>query len=497
MACPILPESVASQLNAIDVEVDNLYSSFEAAAELDALLPGVESALEVLDETEKEIQGMNLFESLKQDIARALSGIKAYDLPRVCVELGLDAGEESEAFSSKYKYALRRVRTLTKEEAIVLGRKVLDQCASYQLQETLDLIAPPSDGTISAITRRHLIDELSNMGSLEGKLYVGEFLSRIFPLAQMPLTGASLLLNTLEDGVNQHMVRNDDWTYKDFFDYANVLSLSERRFRSILQEIVHPEVRTGDQQKRFVDVINVHIARDGFELMPVDQISGYSIFRVLKKGGVAGHCKNLIFSANGPKPELVLADALNNDIRIVKNQEYCLVYDRPIGLDGLRWKELVEWWSSCSPSRDPERDLYKRLADSLGSEAEKTFFKLYFTILRDALKEQLPAIIPQVYLHYDPYTFREQSSGTPLARQRMDFLLLLPCRQRVVIEIDGKQHYADGDTASPKRYAEMVVEDRNLRLLGYEVYRFGGFELMGSNARAVVESFLDRLLKKN
>jgi very-short-patch-repair endonuclease len=440
---------------------------------------------------------MDLLETLIEQTARALAGIKAYDLPHACVELGLATGEESEAYDSKYKYVLKRVRSLPKEEAIILGRKAVQQCSSYELQETLDLIAPPLDGTISAITRRNLIDALSDIGALEGKLYVGEFLKRIFPLEQMAYHGTNFFQNTLADGVDQHMVRNDDWTYKDFFDYADGQKLSERRFRLILEEIVHPEVRTGDEQKRFVDVINTHIARDGFELVPADQISGYFTFRVVKKGGVAGHAKNLIFAADGPKPELVLADALNNDIRIVKNQEYCLVYDRPIGLDGLRWKELVEWWASFTPSQESERDLYWRLAASLGSEAEKIFFKLYFEILRDSLKEQLPAIIPQVYLHYDPYTLREQPTGSPLVRQRMDFLLLLPSRQRVVIEVDGKQHYADGDTASPKHYAGMVAEDRNLRLLGYGVYRFGGYELMKDKARAVVEPFLKRLMKRN
>jgi len=162
----------------------------------------------------------------------------------------------------------------------------------------------------------------------------------------------------------------------------------------------------------------------------------------------------------------------------------------------LRWKELVDWWASFSPSDDPERTLYKRLAESLGSDAEKRFFRLYFEILRDPMKEKLPAIIPQVYLHYDPYTIREQPNGSPLVRQRMDFLLLLPHRQRFVIEIEGKQHYADGDKASPQRYATMAAEDRNLRLLGYEVYRFGGFELMEGSARAAVEPFLNRLMKK-
>jgi hypothetical protein len=47
----------------------------------------------------------------------------------------------------------------------------------------------------------------------------------------------------------------------------------------------------------------------------------------------------------------------------------------------------------------------------------------------------------------------------------MDFLMLLPRRVRVVVELDGKQHYSDEDgTADPARYAAMVREDRQLRL---------------------------------
>ena len=55
LAHPILPETTAFQLNAIDVEVDNLYSAFDAKAELDALFPDVENALEHLEEEETEM----------------------------------------------------------------------------------------------------------------------------------------------------------------------------------------------------------------------------------------------------------------------------------------------------------------------------------------------------------------------------------------------------------------------------------------------------------
>jgi hypothetical protein len=49
LAAPVLASPSASRLNAIDVEIDNLYSAYDAKAELDALLPDIEAALERLD----------------------------------------------------------------------------------------------------------------------------------------------------------------------------------------------------------------------------------------------------------------------------------------------------------------------------------------------------------------------------------------------------------------------------------------------------------------
>lgn len=220
-------------------------------------------------------------------------------------------------------------------------------------------------------------------------------------------------------------------------------------------------------------------------------------------GGVAGPTKNLIFAANGPKPQIVLRDAVNNDIAIVKNAEHCLVYEDPVPPEGLTFTHLVTWWrkqeqlAEMVPDREVGLSLHDRLRDSLDSDAEKVVFDAYQPRYKDAF--DTPALIPQVYLHYDPYdqrTHRAAGTEAPLARQRMDFLLLFSDRRRVVIEVDGKHHYAEGELAMPRLYAEMVAEDRRLRLAGYEVFRFGGAELFHDRSRRLVEDFFDKLAQR-
>jgi hypothetical protein len=214
---------------------------------------------------------------------------------------------------------------------------------------------------------------------------------------------------------------------------------------------------------------------------------------------VRGQLKNLIFAADGPKPKIVLRDAINNDLEITENAPYCLIYDRPLAETGLTWRQLTAWWagSDSLPDEDQRaaaRQLYARLLKSMaGNGAERLVFERYCSRYGAPDGFGQPALIPQVYVHYDPYT---RTTGGTLARQRMDFLLLLPRWRRVVLEVDGVQHYADGQgRASPARYAQMAAADRELRLAGYEVYRFGGHEIADrGRAAAVLDVFFSSLL---
>lgn len=222
-------------------------------------------------------------------------------------------------------------------------------------------------------------------------------------------------------------------------------------------------------------------------------------------GGVTGEFKNIIFAANGPKPDIILRDATNNDIQIIKNEEFCLVYDQPIPQHGLLWNDLVEWWSKQKGNghlteKLLKAGLYQRLLASLDSPPEKLLFKTYMMDVSKGWRDKFFALIPQVYLHYDPYTIKQRldkDKTKPLKRQRMDFLLLFSNRQRIVIEIDGQQHYSQEGVANPALYAEMVTEDRRLKLAGYEVYRFGGYEFLKEDeGKEAVIKFFSELLRK-
>lgn len=182
------------------------------------------------------------------------------------------------------------------------------------------------------------------------------------------------------------------------------------------------------------------------------------------------------------------------------NAEKVLIYDRPIGNDGLRWNDLQQWWSEAEQIADPtqaKRSLYSRLKASLprNSPPQNLLFDAFFEGFRSAVPN-LPALLPAVWLHWDPRTVKERGPDA-LLRFRMDFLLLLPQGVRVVLEVDGKHHYADATgRADVDRYAQMVKADRDLKLAGYEVFRFGAAELQTPTAKAEVKAFFEALFKR-
>jgi hypothetical protein len=188
-------------------------------------------------------------------------------------------------------------------------------------------------------------------------------------------------------------------------------------------------------------------------------------------------------------------DVLNNDVEILSDPTRVLVYDRPV-VDGLRWRELQSWWADREDMEDgsaAKDSLYRRLQSSLpvNSPPQLLFFRTFFKRYGSSV-HGLPALLPEVWLHWDPVAARARGMRA-LSNHRMDFLMLLPGGRRMVFEIDGKQHDANGDRADPREYAKLTAGTRELQLAGYEVYRFGGSELAGDAGEQLVASFFSTL----
>ncbi len=309
--------------------------------------------------------------------------------------------------------------------------------------------------------------------------------------------------DSLRAEINQHVYRNPgNWTVEYLFDRLGVFGCSDRRFGFFLEGLAASDVRPDEpSQRSFAEIVNRALRPCGVELRETDTEGGYPVFSAVSTQSRArGRPKNLIF-ASPDKPDLRFKDAINNDIEIVSNAERCLVYDEPIGTEGILWSNLQTWWKArqgISDDVEAKKTLFIRLKNSLPLESppQRLLFDAFYSGFGPAIPT-LPALLPEVWLHWDPKTARERGRDA-LLRFRMDFLMLLPHGVRVVLEVDGKHHYAGAKGyADPAAYAGMMAADRELRLAGYDVFRFGADELQGKAARIMVKEFFEELFKRH
>lgn len=478
----------------------------------------------VVPRDDAAVVGQRLIQGLRAALVAALSigSWSAIEGDHRKVNLAWRA--DLEPGRGKPRYVERVLNALSEDELVGLGHRVLERLADRPLlavEDALLWIAANGIAQVSEITRvalasmldghrLHPVDDPNVVLGRFGHVTETAFSSSRFEYGQ----NAELVEVKMDmfgifagGGSTQTITRANHLALLDAFSFRD---WPDARLFQFLEFLVDPRVRRGEEQSSLVQILNSTLAADRFELVAGEQLSGHPVFKVRPAmAGVAGRPKNLIFASTGPKPELGFADAVNNDIVILRHAEHCLIYDEPIGDEGLRWTRLVEWWAvrnKVDPRDAATRThLGERLGKSLASEPERRLFKSYFKSLRPLLGDAIPALIPQVYLHYDPMTLRELRERGDTRRfevQRMDFLLLLPHGVRVIVEVDGQQHYSTGMDASakpsPEEYARTARADRHLRLAGYEVYRFGGYELRDENlcGTAVLEFFL-RLFRRH
>jgi len=269
------------------------------------------------------------------------------------VSLGLENSDVSDAHSSKKTYVRKRLEKQPESRLLDIATEIEDKFPNFELLEFFRRPKDQNGPQISDLTRRALVSVLDSYAPF-GDLHLVEELNKLWPLASLP---SQNLRRNLEESVYQHCIRNpEDCSTSYLLDQLDIVGCSRTLFFLFLEPTVSPNARRDESQRVLVAALNQHLKVDGYHFQMTGTISGYPVFKILPvSGGVTGAPKNLIFAAIGAKPEIVLSDAINNDLKIVKNADKCLVYDRPLGNVGLFKLQMIEWWRDRENISDGNR----------------------------------------------------------------------------------------------------------------------------------------------
>lgn len=138
-----------------------------------------------------------------------------------------------------------------------------------------------NEHSITGLTRRNIFDYLSvERVAWAGRLAEDQFVVRVWPEADQLPSYDSRFKGALAD-IRQHRINNydwdDDWLFGD--SRFNLTGGSDEQFLTFLAEIVHPVVRSDDDEvAKLVTEFNRHLRPDGYALAPASYISGKPVY---------------------------------------------------------------------------------------------------------------------------------------------------------------------------------------------------------------------------
>lgn len=421
-------------------------------------------------------------------------------IPELLSSLGL---EDCNDYSSKREHLQKAVDAASDAQRVAAAQKALERIGFevHERDQLQELVW--DDGTAPVIPgryRRELAEKLNTIDLFMDRTAFEQVLSEFWQLDIISVVNFTWSTPTLRQEIVRHHIENPDWDTVTLFDKLGAFQSSHPRFGRFIEALASSRVLPSEPaQRRFIGIVNDTLKACGVHVVVgIGEDAFLTASLAYVGSGKQSSPKNLIF-ASTTKPDLRLGNALDNDIEVVTGLEDVLIYDRPIGSSGLLWRDLQTWYSQTYgiDEGQAKNRLYQRLKACLpkSSPPQRLAFECFFKAFTTAIPE-LPVLLPEVWFHWDPQTISRRGKEA-LLRSRMDFLLLLPGGVRVVIEIDGKHHYSDPDgRSSPRLYAEMMGADRALRLVGYEVYRFGAYELCQPNAEEALIGFYRSLFDR-
>lgn len=219
-----------------------------------------------------------MVKELRHLLASAISDAKAYDVPGLCRRLNLADGDEQEAFSSKYKYAQKRLVEVSAEQVVASARELAAEEQHFELAEQLAKIDELTGPAVTTLTRRRLI-ALFEGRPLAREIDDMELIRSLWPVASLRPPHPSDEA-TLEDYLHRHTIRNDDLTQRDVLETLGLLSCSRAQLFKFLAAVTAPDAFSGAEQVELAEKIDGLLRHDGYTLALAGRISGSPFYAV-------------------------------------------------------------------------------------------------------------------------------------------------------------------------------------------------------------------------
>jgi hypothetical protein len=302
-----------------------------------------------------------MLKELRRLVASAISDAKSYDVPGLCRRLGLADGTEGEAFSSKFKYAQKRLADVDGARVLEIARLILLENVHFALSEQVakldELAGPP----VTTLTRRRLI-ALFDGRALSTEIGDIDLIRSVWPIATMPgvYQGHG---HTLEDDIIRHTIRNDDMSQRELLEALGLLTCSRAQLFRFLEAVTAPDAHALDAQQALRDKIDQLLRHDGYTLVAVGKISGspkYAV-RLAPKGAPSDESISATLAAFDPTQVLARWTAAME--RRAAEPAGAITLARTLLEDVCKWilEEAGEVWREA----DDLPALYRKLAEVL------------------------------------------------------------------------------------------------------------------------------------
>ncbi len=333
---------------------------------------------------------------LRNVIAGVIASEKAYDVPALCVRLGLEDGEVSEAMGSKARYASARLAKLSVERLVAVADALLSESDDFVLREARNHVIEGEFPVVSDLTRRRLLSVFDGVPICNGYDEI-EFLELIWPISSMQGNQGATDINdwefrSLKDDIFQHMRRNDDWTNRELLERLGLMHCSRSLLFRFLEESVHPTVIDEVAQKVRVDQINSHLQRDGYRLARSGFMSGTPIYTVTSHTLGSPADATISSTLQRFEPEQVHALWTAALDRRSTDPAGAITLARTLLEDVCRW--LLDQIGHTATEQDDLPKLYRKLAKALNLAPDDHSEQVFKQILGSCQQvvEQLGAL---------------------------------------------------------------------------------------------------------